>query len=70
MLKNEKYRGVYIYNRRTSKDAMGSYSSTNRYSRETKEDMINELHELMEDVPDEKTKSEFHKFISKLDSIR
>ncbi len=27
MLKNEKYRGVYIYNRRASKDAMGRYNS-------------------------------------------
>ena len=63
-------RGSYDRHR----DTLGRYSSerysNGRYSREAKEGMIHELHELMEDAPDEKTKNEFHKFITKLDSMR
>ena len=51
------------------RDSQGRYSS-DRYSQDARDDMIAELHDLMSDAPDEKTKSEFHKFISKLDNMR
>lgn len=62
------YRGRSYAQRR---DSMGRYSSrysnrySNRYSRHG--DMISELHDLMQDAPDEHTKMEFQKFISKME---
>ena len=47
------------------RDSMGRYSS--RYSRD--DDMISELRELMQDAPDQKTKQEFQRFISKLEQM-
>ena len=47
--------------RRARRDSMG------RYSRDA--DMIAELHELMADAPDERTKQEFQKFISKIEMM-
>lgn len=49
------------------RDSRGRYSSERGYSRD--EGMIMELHELMEDAPDEKTRAEFKRFISKLESM-
>ena len=46
------------------RDSMGRYSRD-----EVREDMISDLHELMTDAPDEKTKSEFKRFITKLESM-
>lgn len=62
------YRGRSYAQRR---DSMGRYSSrysnrySNRYSRHG--DMISELHDLMQDAPDEHTRMEFQKFISKME---
>lgn len=46
------------------RDSMGRYSRD-----EIREDMISDLHELMANAPDEKTKSEFKRFITKLESM-
>lgn len=48
------------------RDAMGRYS---RRGYSMAGDMIAELHELMEDAPDEKTRMEFEKFIRKMESM-
>lgn len=55
---NRGYRGRSYARRR---DSMG------RYSRDDK--MISELHRLMEDAPDEKTRNEFHRFIQKIEQM-
>lgn len=49
--------------RNARRDAMGRYSNAGA------EDMIEELRELMEDAPDEKTRMEFEKFIRKVESM-
>lgn len=48
------------------RDSMGRYSSRG-YSRD--HEMVSELRELMEKAPDEKTRMEFQKFISKVESM-
>lgn len=48
------------------RDSRGRYSSRG-YSMD--EGMVAELHELMEDAPDEKTRMEFQKFIRKIESM-
>lgn len=48
------------------RDSRGRYSSRG-YSMD--DGMIMELKELMEDAPDEKTRMEFQKFISKMESM-
>jgi hypothetical protein len=49
------------------RDAMGRYSSRG-YSMGA-EDMVAELHEMMQNAPDDMTKREFQKFISKIESM-
>lgn len=56
--------GSYARGRR--RDSMGRYSSEG-YSRA--DDMVMELHRLMEDAPDEKTRQEFKRFINKIESM-
>ena len=53
--------------RNAKRDSMGRYSSERGYSRD--EEMIAELRELMEDAPDDKTRREFQKFISKIEMM-
>lgn len=48
------------------RDSMGRYSSRG-YSRD--QEMISELRELMEDAPDERTRQEFQRFISKIEQM-
>jgi len=55
-------RGSYARRR----DSMGRYSSEG-YSRDA--EMVSELHRLMEDAPDERTRQEFKRFISKIESM-
>lgn len=54
------------------RDSMGRYSrdgyGRNGYSM-AGDEMIDELRDLMEDAPDEKTKAEFRKFISRMESM-
>lgn len=52
---------------RARRDSMGRYSREGGYSRNN--DMIMELRELMDDASDERTRSEFQKFISKLEQM-
>ena len=58
--------GMDSYARGRKRDSMGRYSSEG-YSRD--EEMISELHRLMEDAPDEKTRQEFKRFITKIESM-
>lgn len=55
------------YARGRRRDSMGRYSSRG-YSMAA-DDMINELHELMEKAPDDMTKREFKKFIDKIETM-
>ena len=55
----------YARNRR--RDSMGRYSRRG-YSMAA-DDMMDELHELMEKAPDEMTKREFKKFIDKIETM-
>ena len=52
------------------RDAMGRYSRENRgYSRtDSREDMIEDLRELMNEAPDETTKKHYQKFIRELEN--
>lgn len=47
------------------------YSGMRRYSRNNSYhgDVVHELRDLMEDAPDERTKMEFKRFISKIESM-
>lgn len=60
---NYRMDGSYAGRRR---DSMGRYSRG--YSMAT-DDMVDELRDLMNDAPDEHTKREFQKFISKIESM-
>lgn len=53
--------------RNAKRDSMGRYSSRG-YSM-AGEEMIDELHGLMEKAPDEQTKREFRKFIDKIEAM-
>ena len=64
---NGSYRGRSYSMRRgrgpgARRDSMGRYSSDNGQ-------MVNELRELMADAPDERTRSEFQKFIQKMEQM-
>lgn len=48
--------------RNVRRDSMGRYSRAN-------ESMVHELRELMQDAPDERTRQEFQRFISKIESM-
>lgn len=70
MMEDEGYSGYYpmSYDNHRSyarRDSRGRYSG--RYSRGG--DMVTELRELMQDAPDERTKDEFRRFISKIESM-
>ena len=54
--------------RNARRDSMGRYSREEGYSMAS-EDMIDELHELMQEAPDEQTRKEFQKFIQRIESM-
>ena len=54
--------------RNARRDSMGRYSSTGDYSRDA-EDMVDQLRELMEEAPDDRTRQEFQRFIQKLEQM-
>lgn len=56
----------YARGRNARRDSMGRYSRG--YSM-ANEDIVGELHELMEKAPDETTKREFRKFIDKIETM-
>lgn len=51
------------------RDSMGRYSRDGYSYDDARDDMIKELRELMNDAPDEQTKKEFQRFISKMESM-
>lgn len=51
------------------RDSMGRYSRAGRYGYAMDGDMIEELRDLMEKAPDERTKKEFQKLINKLEGM-
>lgn len=65
-----RYGGSYARGRgrNAKRDSMGRYSRNAGYSMAS-EDMIDELHELMKDAPDEQTRKEFQKFIQRIESM-
>ena len=61
------YRNSYARGRRNAKrDSMGRYSRDG-YSRN--EDIVMELRDLMQDVPDDRTKQEFQRLIQKMEQM-
>lgn len=58
--------GSYAGRRNARRDSMGRYSG-NGYSRDG--GMVEELRGLMEDAPDERTRQEFQRFITKIESM-
>lgn len=57
----------YAGRRGAKRDSMGRYSSGG-YSM-AHEGMVHELRELMEDAPDDRTRQEFQKFITKIEQM-
>lgn len=55
--------------RNARRDSMGRYSSDGSYSMDSGE-MVDELRELMQDAPDEQTRMEFQRFISKIEQMQ
>ena len=72
---NRSYRGNYSNGnsyargrgRNAKRDSMGRYSSNDGYSRNS--DIASELRELMMDAPDEQTRQEYQRVISKLEMM-
>lgn len=62
-------RGSYARGRGSNarRDSMGRYASEGGYSRN--DDMIAELHELMNEAQDEQTRQEFQRFIQKMEMM-
>lgn len=60
-------RGSYARGRGQRRDSMGRYSREGGYS--GGEDMIAELRELMQEAPDDRTRQEFQRFISKIEQM-
>ena len=54
--------------RNAKRDSMGRYSSDGGYSMAA-DDMVRELRELMEDAPDDRTRQEFQRFITKIEQM-
>lgn len=50
------------------RDSMGRYSNRSNYSYGS-EDMVQELREMMEDAPDDRTRQELEQFIRKIDKM-
>ena len=63
---NRSYRGSYAGRRNARRDSMGRYSGDG-YSRDG--GMVEELRELMQDAPDERTRQEFQRFIDKIERM-
>lgn len=55
--------------RNAKRDAMGRYSSRGGYSM-AGDEMIDELRDIMQDAPDEQTRMEFQRFISKIEKMQ
>ena len=55
--------------RNAKRDAMGRYSSRGGYSM-AGDEMIEELRDMMQDAPDDQTRMEFQRFISKIEKMQ
>jgi hypothetical protein len=64
--RNKPYRASYARGRRRGANQYGSYAMEG-YSRN--EDMVEELRDLMNEAPDEKTRREFEHFIRKIEQM-
>lgn len=64
MMSNARGRG-----RNARRDSMGRYSRESYSYDDAKEDMMSELRELMQEAPDEETRKEFKRFMSKLSDM-
>ena len=53
--------------RGAKRDSMGRYSRNRGYSGD--DEMIEQLHQLMEQAPDDRTRQEFQRFINKVESM-
>ena len=62
------YRNSYARGRNARRDSMGRYSRNDGYSMDSAE-MVDELRELMQDAPDDRTRQEFQRFISKIEQM-
>lgn len=60
--------GSYARGRNARRDSMGRYSRYQGYSSDS-EEMVEELRQLMEDAPDDRTRQEFQKFIQKIEQM-
>lgn len=68
MMEDEGYSGTYpMYGHRGSYERGRSYTRRGRYSRDG--GMVDELRDLMQDAPDERTRQEFQRFITKIESM-
>jgi hypothetical protein len=54
--------------RNARRDSMGRYSREGGYSRAA-EDMVEQLREMMEEAPDEQTKKEIQKLVTKIEQM-
>jgi hypothetical protein len=64
--RDQSYRGSYARGRRNApRDSMGRYSGEMGYSRHG--DMADQLRELMEQAPDEQTRRELERIVSKME---
>ncbi len=65
------YEGSYARGRGPRRDSMGRYSSrrSNRGYSMDNASMVMELKELMKDAPDDRTKQEFQRFITKMEQM-
>lgn len=65
------YRNSYARGRgrNARRDSMGRYSREGGYSM-AGDEMVSELRELMQDAPDEQTRMEFQRFISKIEQMQ
>lgn len=59
----------YAKGRNAKRDSMGRYTRDSYSYDDAKDDMISELHELMQEAKDDRTKQEFKKFINKLETM-
>ena len=62
----------YARGRNARRDSMGRYSREGRsrdYSRAGAGEMVEDLRELMREAPDQKTRQEFQRFITKLEQM-
>lgn len=61
--------GSYARGNGRRRDSMGRYSSEGGYSRDA-EDMVDQLRDMMDDAPDERTRQDIQRLISKMEQAQ